>query len=171
MTLSTIEKEDKSQNEYKLIPITYIAKIFEKSYSEETNLANIIFSKDTIKKLYKKDFTAQNSSDTFSMELNNFPIDKPCDIIVTAVTNEDSSDMFYYGLIKNPFGNPTGNNGNKVLVIILIIIILGITCAFAILFYRMKKENKDLNDKINRMSGYNIVTDDNTENLNYKAQT
>ena len=112
-----------------------------------------------------------NNSD-FSMELKDFPNDKEYDVIVTAITNEDSSEIFFYGLIKNPLDKKSQNYPgiNKVLIIILIVIIVSLIGVFGFLFFKMKKENSDLHDKINQMSGYNLTTDENNEDLNYQLQ-
>ena len=116
---------------------------------------------------------SNNNASNISMELKNFPNDKEYDVIVTAITNEDSSEMFFYDLIKNPldYQNPNDSKGgNKALVIILIVIIVILILVFGVLFFRMKKENADLNDKINTMSGYNLASEEGNENLNYNAQ-
>ena len=57
------------------------------------------------------------------MELKDFLNDKEYDVIVTVITNKNSSEMFFYDLIKNPlnYNKPNeSNGGNKAIVIILV---------------------------------------------------
>ena len=171
LTLKTINKTYLGISE--LVSVSYIAKVIDKSSNDDPNFGNIIFSKENVIKIYKKVFQGNNNASNISMELKNFPNDKEYDVIVTAITNEDSSEMFFYDLIKNPldYQNPNDSKGgNKALVIILIVIIVILILVFGVLFFRMKKENADLNDKINTMSGYNLASEEGNENLNYNAQ-
>ena len=170
LTLKTINKSYLGVN--KSVSVTYIAKVIDKSNNTNSNFGNIIFSNETVIKVYKKVYKGNTNNTDFSMELKDFPNNKEYDVIVTAITNEDSSEIFFYGLIKNPLDKKSQNyaGGNKVLIIILIVIIVSLIGVFGFLFIKMKKENSDLHDKINQMSGYNLTTDENNEDLNYQLQ-
>ena len=170
LTLKTINTSYLGVN--KSVSVTYIAKVIDKSNNTNLNFGNIIFSNETVIKVYKKVYKGNTNNSDFSMELKDFPNDKEYDVIVTAITNEDSSEIFFYGLIKNPLDKKSQNYPgiNKVLIIILIVIIVSIIGVFGFLFFKMKKENSDLHDKINQMSGYNLNTDEYNEDLNYHFQ-
>ena len=110
------------------------------------------------------------------MNLTDFPKDKEYYIIINAITNEDSNEIFYYNITKNPMDveekkdPPKNSRTPKAVIIILIIIIVGLIAGFGVLFYKMKAENADLQERINQMSGYNLANDS-AENLNYNPQT
>ena len=65
---------------------------------------------------------------------------------------------------------PKNTRTPKTVIIILIIIIVGLIAGFGVLFYKMKAENADLQERINQMSGYNLANDS-AENLNYNPQS
>ena len=104
------------------------------------------------------------------MKLDNFPNDTHYDVIVSAITNEDYSEIFYYNIVVNPLEYSTPlTPGTKIAIILLIVFIVVLICIFGFIFYKMRMENKDLNDRINRMSDCNITSEE-PENLNYHKQ-
>ena len=101
------------------------------------------------------------------MKLNDFPNDKAYNLIVSAITNEDYSEIFYYNVLKNPLKySPPLSSGTKLAIILLVVFIVVLICVFGYIFFKMRKDHQRFNDKINRMSGYNIVSEE-PENLNY----
>ena len=92
------------------------------------------------------------------MKLDNFPYNNTYDLVVSAITNEEHSELFFYNILENPLNNnKPSSNGPKIAIILLIIFIILLIGIFGFIFFKKKKENSDLYNKINRMSGCNIV--------------
>ena len=124
------------------------------------------------------------------MTLNDFPKGKEYYIVISAITNEDSSEMFYYNLIKNPLndtietdeekkkqnkkddkkGKNRENNERKntVTILILIIILVGLILIFGIWFYKMRLVNRNLRERINLLSQCKLDQEEN-EDLYYES--
>ena len=190
LTLNTISK--KIKNEYIKIPATYIAKVIDK-FKVKKDMGLISFGKQQAEKVYKRLYEGNDS--IIKMTLNDFPKEKSYYIVINAVTQEDSSEMFYYNFIKNPLNisseiedeeeeeegkgkkkkdnekgnnNPPFNKNIKIAIIILIIILIGFILILAIWFYKMKLINDDLKERINRLSQYRLDQEEN-EDLNYES--
>ncbi len=97
---------------------------------------------ETVHKIYTKVYDGEQ--DKIHMNLTDFPKDKEYIIIINAITNEDSNEIFYYNITKNPMGieekkePPKNTRTLKAVIIILIIIIVGLIAGFGVLFYKMK---------------------------------
>ena len=185
LTLNTISK--KINNEYIKIPATYIAKVVEK-FEVNNYLGSISLGTEKSRKVYKKVYEGNDSS--INMTLNDFPKGKEYYIVISAITNEDSSEMFYYNLIKNPLNDTIetdeekkkkketddknrqasskNERKNTVTIIILIIILVGLILIFGIWFYKMRIVNKNLRDRINMLSHCKIDQEEN-EDLYYES--
>ena len=171
LSLNTISK--KFKDSLSKISTTYIVKVIDK-FDSNGFLGSISFMNETVHKIYTKVYDGEK--DKFHMNLTDFPKDKEYYIIINAITNEDSNEIFYYNITKNPMDveekkdPPKNSRTPKAVIIILIIIIVGLIAGFGVLFYKMKAENADLQERINQMSGYNLANDS-AENLNYNPQT
>ena len=75
--------------------------------------------------------------------------------------------IFYYNVLKNllKYSIPL-SSGTKLPIILLAVFIVLSICVFRFLFFKKRKDNNNLNERINRMSGYNIASEE-AENLNY----
>ena len=185
LTLNTISK--KINNEYIKIPATYIAKVVKK-FEVNNYLGSISLGTEKPRKVYKKVYEGNDSS--INMTLNDFPKGKEYYIVISAITNEDSSEMFYYNLIKNPLndtietdeekkkqnkkddkkGKNRENNERKntVTILILIIILVGLILIFGIWFYKMRLVNRNLRERINLLSQCKLDQEEN-EDLYYES--
>ena len=188
LTLNTISK--KINNENIKISTTYIAKVVEK-FEVNNDFGSISFGTGKPIKTYKKIYKGSDS--LINMTLYDFPKEKNNYIVISAITNEDSNEIFYYDLIKNPLNGiietdkekekekekkkekekekekdrkSKGLNNFSAAIIILIIILIGFILILGIWFYKMRLDNKELRLKINQLSQYQLDKDED-ENLNY----
>ena len=188
LTLNTISK--KINNENIKISTTYIAKVVEK-FEVNNDFGSISFGTGKPIKTYKKIYKGSDS--LINMTLYDFPKEKNYYIVISAITNEDSNEIFYYDLIKNPLigiietdkekekekekkkekekekekdRKSKGLNNFSAAIIILIIILIGFILILGIWFYKMRLDNKELRLKINQLSQYQLDKDED-ENLNY----
>ena len=165
ITLDAIKK--KTAIDEGFVPTTFIAVVIGKLY--EAKKFNYISYDSVNYNIYKKEY--YNISDKeIKIKLDNFPNDNYYDLVVCGITNEEHSELFLYNVLENPlnYDKPMGT-GPKIAIILLVIFIVLLIGIFGFIFFKMKKENADLNDRINRMSGYNVVSED-PENLNYHKQ-
>ncbi len=168
VTLNFQPIKKKTEGDSGIVQATFIAIVVDKKNNPE-KFNSICFNTENVYKIYKKEYYNIRDNN-IKMKLDNFPNDKHYDVIVSAITNEDYSEIFYYNIVVNPLDYSTPlTPGTKIAIILLIVFIVVLICIFGFIFYKMRMENKDLNDRINRMSGYNVVSDD-PENLNYHKQ-
>ena len=152
-------------NDKSFVPATFIATVVDQ-FEVFPDFGSICFNNEKVYKVYKKEYKNISDKD-ITMKLNDFPNDKAYNLIVSAITNEDYSEIFYYNVLKNPLKySPPLTSGTKLAIILLVVFIVVLICVFGYIFFKMRKDPQRFNDKINRMSGYNIVSEE-PENLNY----
>ena len=152
-------------NDKSFVPATFIATVVDQ-FEVFPDFGSICFNNEKVYKVYKKEYKNISDKD-ITMKLNDFPNDKAYNLIVSAITNEDYSEIFYYNVLKNPLKySPPLSSGTKLAIILLVVFIVVLICVFGYIFFKMRKDHQRFNDKINRMSGYNIVSEE-PENLNY----
>ena len=146
------------------IPATYFTKIIKKSEDNlKENLNTIGFTETKTFVVYKdgiwneesKKYIERNGNKYVHISIYNYKKDLPYILSVIAMSNEQNREYYSYSLLDNPLNVKlsTGMSGGTIaLIVILIFIVIGVIGLIAFVYFKMKKANAELRQKVESIS-------------------
>ena len=149
------------------VPVTYYLKAIPSKDTKKVKLETITISNVNSTKSYK--IISKGDKDVATFEIKDYPKDQKYDLIVTAITREDS-EILYYDMIPNAFDY--GVSKLNIIILILVIIIIVVVAFLAIKVYLVSKEKEDYKKQIDQLSfGVGTMADNPSinpsDNVNY----
>ena len=148
----------------KFMPATYFTKIIKKTENTlNENLNTIGFTETKTFIVYKdgiwgedsKKYVERKGNKYIHISIYNYKDDLPYILSIIAMSNEQNREYYSYNIIDNPLNVKlsSGMSGGTVaLIVILIFIVIGIIGLIAFVYFKMKKANADLRQKVESIS-------------------
>ena len=146
------------------MPATYFTKIIKKTENTlNENLNTIGFTETKTFIVYKdgiwgedsKKYVERKGNKYIHISIYNYKDDLPYILSIIAMSNEQNREYYSYNIIDNPLNVKlsSGMSGGTVaLIVILIFIVIGIIGLIAFVYFKMKKANADLRQKVESIS-------------------
>ena len=146
------------------IPATYFTKLIKKSENTlKENLNTIGFTETKTFVVYKdgiwnedsKKYIERNGNKYIHISIFHYKKDLPYILSIIAMSNEQNREYYSYNIIDNPLNVKlsSGMSGGTVaLIVILIFILIGVMGLIAFVYFKMKKANADLRQKVESIS-------------------
>ena len=143
---------------------TYFTKIIKKTENTlNENLNTIGFTETKTFIVYKdgiwseesKKYVEKKGNKYIHISIYNYKDDLPYILSIIAMSNEQNREYYSYNIIDNPLNiklSTLMNGGNVALIVILIFILIGVIGLIAFVYFKTKKENTDLSQKVESIS-------------------
>ena len=143
------------------MPATYFTKIIKNTLNENLNTIGFtetktfIVYKDGIWSEESKKYVEKKGNKYIHISIYNYKDDLPYILSIIAMSNEQNREYYSYNIIDNPLNiklSTLMNGGNVALIVILIFILIGVIGLIVFVYFKKKKENADLRQKVESIS-------------------
>ena len=143
------------------MPATYFTKIIKNTLNENLNTIGFTETKTFI--VYKdgiwgedsKKYVERKGNKYIHISIYNYKDDLPYILSIIAMSNEQNREYYSYNIIDNPLNiklSTLMSGGTVALIVILIFILIGMIGLIAFDYFKTKKENADLRQKVECIS-------------------
>ena len=143
------------------MPATYFTKIIKKTLNENLNTIGFTETKTFI--VYKNGIWSEESKKYVEKKGNkgihiciyNHKDDLPYILSIISMSNEQNREYYSYNIIDNPLNIKLSSGmsgGNVALIVILIFILIGVIGLITFVYFKTKKANTDLSQKVESIS-------------------
>ncbi len=143
------------------MPATYFTKIIKNTLNENLNTIGFtetktfIVYKDGIWSEESKKYVEKKGNKYIHISIYNYKDDLPYILSIIAMSNEQNREYYSYNIIDNPLNiklSTLMSGGTVALIVILIFILIGMIGLITFVYFKMKKENADLRQKVESIS-------------------
>ena len=139
------------------MPATYFTKIIKNTLNENLNTIGFTETKTFI--VYKngiwseesKKYVEKKGNKCIHISIYNYKDDLPYILSIITMSNEQNREYYLYNIIDNPLNIKLSSGmcgGTVALIVILIFILIGVIGLIAFVYFKTKKANADLRQKV-----------------------